>query len=93
MQVNPSMIGSENPQVGTVSVGPGDQAGRIRKAQEELRRLGYPVEPTGEADDSTRQATADYQKANKLPATGDLDDSTMELLIGKQREDEVGENG
>lgn len=48
--------------------------------QKRLRNLGFGCEPTGELDGDTRSALAFFQKANDLPATGELDSATRDKL-------------
>jgi peptidoglycan hydrolase-like protein with peptidoglycan-binding domain len=53
----------------------------IRRAQERLNRLGYPVAETdGVVGPETRTAIRNFQRDKGLNATGELDDQTLEAL-------------
>lgn len=52
----------------------------IRRAQEALRAKGLNPGDDGKLDEETQEALAKFQKQNSLPATGVLDDKTLEKL-------------
>jgi carboxyl-terminal processing protease len=59
----------------------GVTADDIKKAKEALKAKGLTPGPIdGILDGKTQQALRDFQKANKLPVTGDLDQQTAEKL-------------
>jgi peptidoglycan hydrolase-like protein with peptidoglycan-binding domain len=61
----------------TVNLSPDD----IRRAQEALTANGHnPGTANGVLDSKTQQALRDFQKANKLPVTGVLDQQTAQKL-------------
>jgi Putative peptidoglycan binding domain len=54
---------------------------QITQAQQGLAKAGYyKGTPTGKYDKATRHAIRAYQKANKLPVTGRLDNSLLTKL-------------
>jgi peptidoglycan hydrolase-like protein with peptidoglycan-binding domain len=54
---------------------------QIREAQAGLAKAGYyKGQPTGVLDRRTRKALRSYQKANKLPVTGRLNQEQLEKL-------------
>ena len=54
---------------------------QITEAQEGLAKAGdYKGKPTGVMDHRTRKAIRAYQKANKLPVTGRLDNDVLNKL-------------
>ena len=56
-------------------------ATQVQAAQHALERAGYHVgNATGSIDPPTRDALVQFQRANGLRATGDLDSSTMSAL-------------
>jgi peptidoglycan hydrolase-like protein with peptidoglycan-binding domain len=56
-------------------------ATQVQAAQHALERAGYhPGNATGSIDPPTRDALVQFQRANGLRATGDLDSSTMSAL-------------
>jgi len=56
-------------------------ATQLQAAQHALERAGYhPGNATGAMDPPTRDALVQFQRANGLRATGDLDSSTMSTL-------------
>lgn len=62
---------------GAMNVSPDD----IKKAQEALTANGHnPGTTNGMMDSKTQQALRDFQKANKLPVTGVLDQETAKKL-------------
>ena len=52
----------------------------IRRAQEALRAKGLNPGDDGKLDQETQEALAKFQKQNSLPATGMLDDKTLDKL-------------
>ncbi len=52
----------------------------IKKAQDALKAKGLDPGTDGRMDAKTQQALRDFQKSNNLPATGVLDDRTIEKL-------------
>jgi hypothetical protein len=59
----------------------GVTADDIKKAKEALKAKGHTPGPIdGVLDGKTQQALRDFQKANKLPVTGVLDEQTAEKL-------------
>ena len=57
-----------------------DPAGEPRGAQQRLRNLGFPCEPTGEFDAETRASLARFQEAQGLEVTAALDTTTIARL-------------
>ena len=56
-------------------------ATKLQAAQHALERAGYhPGNATGSLDAPTRDALVQFQRANGLRATGDLDSNTMSAL-------------
>jgi peptidoglycan hydrolase-like protein with peptidoglycan-binding domain len=93
-QMTPSTPGTgSGPATGTGSSGTrmeqGVQGGQmdarqgdIRQAQERLKDAGFNPGPAdGQLGTQTKEALKEYQKAHGLPQTGELDDSTRELLM------------
>jgi hypothetical protein len=61
------------------------QAGEIRQVQERLKEAGYNPGPTdGQLGPQTKDALKEYQKAQGLPQTGQLDAPTKELLMAQK---------
>lgn len=59
----------------------GDSGWKIKVAQQKLQVLGYSDEkPNGKLTDKTAEGLKKFQKANKLPANGRLDDKTYSRL-------------
>ena len=57
--------------------GQDDRTPRIRHAQERLTALGFPTGPIdGMLGPRTRTALQQFQRANQLPVTGEVDDAT-----------------
>jgi hypothetical protein len=52
----------------------------ISGVQQRLNNLGYPCPKTGELDDQTRAALADFQRAGGVEATGEPDQTTRDRL-------------
>ena len=54
---------------------------KVQAAQQALARAGYnPGNATGSMDAATHDAVTQFQRANGLRATGDLDSATMSAL-------------
>jgi peptidoglycan hydrolase-like protein with peptidoglycan-binding domain len=54
---------------------------QIKEAQEGLAKAGfYKGKPTGVFNADTKKALKSYQKKNKLPVTGRLDDEVLNKL-------------
>ena len=54
---------------------------QIKEAQEGLAKAGfYKGKPTGQFNADTRKALEHYQKKNKLPVTGHLDNAVLNKL-------------
>lgn len=60
----------------------GDTGDKVLLLQEMLAFLGYSLEHTGVYDRQTREALAQFQRRESLPADGSLDIDTRELLRG-----------
>lgn len=59
----------------------GDSGWKVKVAQQKLQVLGYSDEkPNGKLTDKTAEGLKKFQKANKLPANGKLDDKTYSRL-------------
>jgi peptidoglycan hydrolase-like protein with peptidoglycan-binding domain len=70
----------QRPDVGNQGMA-GVTADDIKKAKEALKAKGLNPGPMdGVLDGKTQQALRDFQKANKLPVTGNLDPQTAEKL-------------
>mgnify|MGYP003288337398 CR=1 FL=1 len=62
-------------------------AEQIRTAQKQLKEAGFDPGPIdGHLGQKTAQAIREYQKSNGLPATGQLDEPTKQLLTAQQTE-------
>jgi peptidoglycan hydrolase-like protein with peptidoglycan-binding domain len=62
-------------------------AGQIRMAQQQLKEAGFDPGPIdGQLGQKTAQAIREYQRSNGLPATGQLDEPTKELLMTQKTE-------
>lgn len=60
---------------------PGEFAPFIVRVQEKLKQLGFDAGPAnGDFGTKTQAALAQYQIANTLPASGQLDDETLKSL-------------
>jgi peptidoglycan hydrolase-like protein with peptidoglycan-binding domain len=55
-------------------------AEQIRLVQRSLVDRGFAVDPGGTFDDRTRTALMDFQRARGLPATGELNQPTIDAL-------------
>ena len=53
---------------------------QVRTVQRSLSERGFAVDPTGTFDDRTQTALMDFQRARGLPATGNLNNPTVEAL-------------
>jgi peptidoglycan hydrolase-like protein with peptidoglycan-binding domain len=58
----------------------GVSSDEIKRAQQALKARGLNPGIDGKMDAKTQQALRDFQKANKLPVTGILDQRTAEKL-------------
>ena len=71
----------QRPSTGDQGTMAGVTADDIKKAKEALKAKGLNPGPMdGVLDGKTQQALRDFQKANKLPVTGNLDPQTAEKL-------------
>jgi peptidoglycan hydrolase-like protein with peptidoglycan-binding domain len=62
-------------------------AEQIRMAQKHLKEAGFDPGPIdGQFGQKTAQAVREYQRSNGLPATGQLDEPTKELLMTQRTE-------
>jgi len=67
----------------------GQQMGaeQVRMAQKQLKEAGFNPGPIdGQLGQKTAQAIREFQKSNGLPATGQLDEPTKELLMAQSTE-------
>ena len=65
----------------TGSVSPDPYSGFITKVQEKLRELGFDAgPPNGDFGAKTQTALGQFQLANGLPVSGQLDDRTLGVL-------------
>ncbi|HET9597528.1 MAG TPA: peptidoglycan-binding domain-containing protein [Anaeromyxobacteraceae bacterium] len=53
---------------------------QVRTVQRSLSERGFAVDPSGTFDDRTQTALMDFQRARGLPATGNLNNPTIEAL-------------
>lgn len=66
---------------------PGEYAPFITRVQERLKQLGFDAGPAnGDFGAKTQAALAQFQLANTLPASGQLDDATLRALDVKRDE-------
>lgn len=73
---------------GQTDVQPGD----VRQAQERLKEAGFNPGPTdGQLGAQTKEAIKEYQKAQGLPQTGQLDEPTRDLLMVQRPKDAPAE--
>ena len=69
---------------GQTDVQPGD----VRQAQERLKEAGFNPGPVdGQLGAQTKEAIKEYQKAQGLPQTGQLDEPTRDLLMVQRPKD------
>jgi peptidoglycan hydrolase-like protein with peptidoglycan-binding domain len=62
-------------------------AEQIRMAQQHLKEAGFDPGPIdGQFGQKTAQAVREYQRSNGLPATGQLDEPTKDLLLTQRTE-------
>jgi peptidoglycan hydrolase-like protein with peptidoglycan-binding domain len=67
------------------------QSGEIRQAQERLKEAGFNPGPAdGHLGPQTKDAIKEYQKAQGLPQTGQLDEPTKDLLMAQRPQDAPG---
>ncbi len=52
----------------------------VESLQEMLSQCGYDIDITGKYDEKTKQAVSDFQKKEKVAATGIADGRTMTIL-------------
>ncbi len=57
-----------------------DPIASVSGVQQRLDNLGYPCAKSGELDEATRAALADFQRASDLEATGEADQKTRDRL-------------
>jgi peptidoglycan hydrolase-like protein with peptidoglycan-binding domain len=68
------------------------QPGDVRQAQERLKEAGFNPGPTdGQLGAQTKEAIKEYQKAQGLPQTGQLDEPTRDLLMVQRPKDAPAE--
>jgi localization factor PodJL len=68
----------------TASVDPVNMTKAIRNIQAILNKAGYDAgAPDGKMGAKTKQAIAAYQKANNMPATGEIDEALVNSLLKK----------
>ena len=60
-----------------------DPVASITGVQQRLENLGYPCPASGELDEPTRSALADFQRACDLEATGEPDQKTCDKLAAE----------
>ena len=66
------------------SAPPAPAAARVQQAQARLKAAGFdPGPPDGTLGPKTREALRRYQRTKGLPATGELDDKTLDALHGR----------
>lgn len=66
-------------------------AGEVRQVQERLKDAGFNPGPVdGLLGTQTKEAIKDYQKAQGLPQSGQLDEPTRELLMAQRPKDAPG---
>ena len=71
---------------------PGEYAPFIMRVQEKLKQLGFDAGPVnGDFGAKTQAALAQFQLANTIPASGQLDDSTLHAL-GVSRDEQRAES-
>jgi len=69
----------------------GMQQADVRQVQERLKEAGFNPGPVdGQFGPQTREALKEYQKAHGLPETGQLDESTRDLLMARGSQDAPG---
>jgi peptidoglycan hydrolase-like protein with peptidoglycan-binding domain len=65
--------------------------GQIQQVQQRLKEAGFDPGPIdGQLRDKTKAALRDFQKAHGLPQTGQLDESTRELLMAQTTPESPG---
>jgi peptidoglycan hydrolase-like protein with peptidoglycan-binding domain len=69
----------------------GMEQSEVREAQEALKEAGFNPGPVdGQFGAQTKSAIKEYQKANGLPQTGQLDEDTREMLMAQKTETAPG---
>lgn len=63
------------------TVSPGDEGDAVWRLKSALLALGYTVPTTPTFDDGTRRVVAEFQAANSLPATGEVQEDTWIVLF------------
>jgi len=58
---------------------------QLTGVQDRLLNLGYEPGKRGELDDETRTAIANFQRAEELEPTGELDDTTKDALVKRHQ--------
>jgi peptidoglycan hydrolase-like protein with peptidoglycan-binding domain len=82
-----SASGTQMERGGHRQMGQEMSAEQIRMAQQQLKEAGFDPGPIdGQLGQKTAQAIREYQKSNGLPATGQLDEPTKELLMTQRTE-------
>jgi peptidoglycan hydrolase-like protein with peptidoglycan-binding domain len=76
----PSTAGSSHDQQAAVIQPSELSPEQVRTVQRSLSERGFAVDPTGTFDDRTQTALMDFQRARGLPATGNLNNPTVEAL-------------
>jgi hypothetical protein len=61
----------------------GESEKSIRAAQQALAKLGYAVQPDGMMGAATRRALEKFERANGLPAKGEIDSAVLRRLRAK----------
>ena len=78
--------------VGQASADP--YTGFISQVQEKLRELGFDAGPVnGDFGTKTQAALAQFQLSRAMPASGQLDEETLQQLGVQQQEERAAEGG
>ena len=76
-----TLVLGDNEEEYTIDLGQVDPIDVTTGIQDRLRNLGFYVgENTGELDDETQAALAEFQKSQSLPGNGELSDETRDAL-------------